>query len=183
MISYDEICAMAAPFDVAVVEKHEMTIDEVLKDVEKKTDFEGYVVHASKVVKVKTPWYLRNHRMLTQLRVRDVAEMVIDENIDDILGAIRREKLDDTEIRAIENKVLDQYYEMVDESESLYKMAKEKNMTAKDLALSIKGHKYFSLVMALFNEKDPYYSKAWKKLFLKDYSLDIVFCYAKDNVE
>lgn len=183
MIPYDDVCAMAAPFDVNVVEKHEMTIDDVLKDVEKKTDFEGYVIHADKLVKVKTPWYIRNHRMLTQLRVRDVAEMVIDETIDDILGAIHREKLDDTEIRSIESKVLDQYYEMIDETERLYTMAKDKNMSAKELAMSIKGHKYFSLVMSLFNGKDPYYNKAWKKMFLKDYSLDIVFCYSKDNVE
>lgn len=59
--------------------------DTFKNDLEHKTLFEGYVLkfNNGERIKVKSAWYIMLHRLVTFVNEQDVAQMVIDETIDD----------------------------------------------------------------------------------------------------
>ena len=140
-------------------------------------DFEGYVIrHPNGLwTKAKSNWYLINHRLMTELRERDIALAVADECVDDIKSAVTAQGLSIDPILEIEQRVIGQLEALIKHSESLLDLIKAEP-TQKDAALKYKHHPYFSLAMILYKDKEPNYVDFWKKHYLKvDYSLKVVY--------
>lgn len=90
--SYLDVNSFASEWDLKVAETMDISFDDVLSSIDSRDDIEGFVLHFSdgQMMKVKTSWYLKNHRLLTQ----DVAAThflvgcVLDDTIDDVLSAV-----------------------------------------------------------------------------------------------
>ena len=147
---------------------------EELNDV---VDFEGYVIrHPNGLwTKAKSNWYLINHRIMTELRERDIAIAVADECVDDIKSAVTAQGLSIDPILEIEQRVIGQLEALIKHSEALFDLIKAEP-TQKDAALKYKNDRYFALAMILYKDKEPNYVDFWKKHHLKvDYSLKVVY--------
>jgi hypothetical protein len=125
--------------------------------------------------KIKTEWYIRNHRAQTELRERDVADMVVDETIDDIKSALALDGFDLTPIEEIETRVSNELGELIScvNEEIAVFIADKTNF--KQIAQDYKDHKLFGLIMSLVRGKEPDYKKFWVQNFREAYSLKGVY--------
>jgi RNA ligase len=147
---------------------------------------EGWVFkfNDGRMVKVKTQWYLRLHRMMTFLRERDIAGLVINEQLDDVKSQLVQEGIDITQVLAIEKRVNDElsaiYHVLSDVG------AKLTGMTSKDAALFLGAqggrHQYFSLLMAQHRGIDPDVKDWFIKHRLMTYSLTQLVMKGDDEI-
>lgn len=173
-----EICvALAGRFDVEVIDRHECDPMQLLETLKHAVCMEGFIIHHrdGMKTKVKCPWYVTNHRIMTELRERDVALAVVDEAIDDMKAVLVEQGKDLAVIQPIEDSVIYQLESIVLEVQQLceqFKLLPSK----KDIALTHGKHPLFKLAVELHEGKDPDYKKYWKKHYLRvDYSLRIVY--------
>ena len=141
---------------------------------------EGWVLYnplINELYKVKTDWYLQQHKLRTQMRVRDVAEMAALEKLDDVKSLVTAAGLDLGKIEAIEKSVSDRISSIIFQVEDTAEVEKERGLTAKDMALAWRDtHPYFGLVMHKFNGKEPDYIGYFMKHILKQqYGLNAVY--------
>lgn len=175
--NHNTLAVWADCFNVEVIQKFDLTLQECLQQVETLENFEGWClrdVETGFYVKVKTSWYLRNHRAQTELRVRDVADMVIDETLDDIKAALTLDGFDLTPIETIEHDVVSQLSYLRETTESLVESVKDKS-DFKVIANTFKDHAYFGLIMTSVRGKEPDYKKFWKSNFRENYSLKCIY--------
>ena len=164
-------------FHLSIVRKFGMISLPTLKSqMETKTDFEGYVISfANNIrVKMKTAWYMRLHHAKTDLRVRDVAEMCMDETIDDVKSVCAGAGLSLEPIEEIERQVAADLMQIVDETESLFGWIRMQE-SRKEAAIKFRGNMCFGLAMKLLDGSEPDYKKFWKTNYLKAYSLRNVY--------
>lgn len=160
--------------DVPIVDEYDaesLDVDSLLKSLETEENKEGYILmfDDGNMVKGKTAWYLQLHRTIVFVRERDIAEMVVNETVDDYKSylAISGKTLD--KVIEIEHRVLEEIRKIeqqVDEAFSLIKHMTDR----KEAALSIKGHPMFKAAMNLFNGKeydvkDHFFKYVWKEKF------------------
>jgi RNA ligase len=133
------------------------------------------------MVKVKTEQYLKLHRAMTFLRERDVAQLVIDETIDDLKSQLVAEGVNIDEILAIEKRVVER---MIDITNSIYSVYEaDKTLLKKDFAIKHKEHKYFGLLMSLMSGKELSIKDYFEKNILKqEFSLRQLSMVPKDPV-
>lgn len=177
-IDQDMVDLIAKDYGIKTTSIFNKTKDKLLSDVQNLKDFEGYVIHFKngQIVKLKTNWYLENHRLHTELRVRDVAEMVINETIDDCKSMVVLAGLDINEIVNIESQVIAELYKLRTEVDSIYNTdVVINNLSIKDIALKNKSNPLFTLIMQRVRDMEPKYSDYWKKHFLSKYSLQCLF--------
>lgn len=129
---------------------------------------EGWVIQFNNgdMVKLKTEEYLISHRLVTFVRERDVAEMVLNENLDDVKSAMLERNISLDKLYAVEHRVLMLLREMENEVEEIY--AVDKNLSRKDFAMKHKGNKYFGLIMQRYSDQEPDYVKYFKVHLLKE---------------
>lgn len=133
---------------------------------------EGWIVQFAngEMVKVKTEWYLKRHRAMTFLRERDIAQLVLDEGLDDLKSLLVSEGVKIDEILKIEARVLHDLREVAMSVDLVYE--EDKGMSRKDFAIKHNGHKHFGLLMAKFIGKEPSFKDYFERNLLKDnYSL------------
>lgn len=133
---------------------------------------EGWIVQFAdgEMVKVKTEWYLKRHRAMTFLRERDIAQLVLDEGLDDLKSLLVSEGVNIDEILKIEARVLHDLREVAMSVDMIYE--EDKGMARKDFAIKHTGHKHFGLLMAKFVGKEPSFKDYFERNLLKDnYSL------------
>lgn len=150
---------------------------QMLNELDSQVDFEGYVIrHPDGMwTKAKSKWYLINHRIMTEIRERDIALAVAEECIDDIKSSIVAQGMDITPVLEIEQRVVEQLKLIIEGTELLCTLIKAQP-TQKDAALKYKDNVFFSLAMLLSRDKEPNYVDFWKKHSLKvDYSLRVVY--------
>ena len=162
-------------YDIPVVERYlGKTWESIASDVETMTDFEGYVLvlDDGKRVKIKTNWYKIQHKLNTEVRERDIAELVIDETLDDFISDITDpDKIE--KIREIESKVVDEVSMLREKVETI---AKElSGISIKDVAIFYSNHTLFSLIIREIKNQEPDYVRYWKKFFLPNYSIKALF--------
>jgi len=139
---------------------------------------EGVVVQfkSGLVVKAKTAWYLRQHRVQTELRERDVAEMAADEKLDDVKSAISEAGLELALVEDIERRVAADINTVRNEVLKVVANAKLANIqTPKEMAIRYKGHIWFGLIMNEFRGLETDYVSHFKKNMLATYSLRCVY--------
>ena len=180
---HETVRALGDHHGCTVIPQLEMTWEEIQCSIENDKGIEGYVLllTAGRRVKYKTAWYLSMHRTMTELRARDVAEAVVNETVDDLKSLVASQGKSITPIEAIEDQV----------AHELQWLRNEVNMavqsyvgeTFKDIALSLKGNRLFSLIMSELRGKEPNYIDFWKRNFLKSYSLRVIYnpSFSKDE--
>jgi T4 RnlA family RNA ligase len=177
----EDVEIISGMYQVDLVELHPLKslgveMKNLLEDMKSQKNFEGYVIHfleSDLFVKVKTPWYLLEHMVRTDLRFRDVAKLVIEEMIDDMKSRVSLAGLNLSPIEKIESQVVSELLSIEKTIEE--KVLENKGKTFKEAAESLKGFKYFSQVMSVLREKNVDIKDIWKKEFLKNYSLVCVY--------
>lgn len=150
--------------------------DEMIAELETVRNFEGWVVRHKNGMwtKAKSKWYLINHRIMTEMRERDIALAVIEETVDDIKSMIVTEGKGITPILEIENRVVKQLESIMLETEAL--AAKLKATTSRKEAAEYRHEKYFGLAILMYDGKEPDYKKYFVKNCLKvDFSLRVIY--------
>jgi len=120
---------------------------------------EGVQFENGDMVKVKTKWYLERHRAMTFLRERDIAEMVVNESVDDLKALLVAEGVDIGEILALEKKVVNDLLGVKIAAEQLQDMS-DWQLDRKSFAIKHAGTPLFGLRMTKFLGKEPDY-KDW----------------------
>lgn len=143
---------------IRTAKKVEMDYRDTMSSLDSE-ELEGYVLHFDdgQMVKVKTPWYLKNHRLLTVdvQSTNFIINCILDETIDDLISNIPEDQFETIDrIKNIREKVVDFI---------LCKYDKIKNILGnydgdkKTFALSIKDDEDFHLIMqSLKNPTDEF---------------------------
>ena len=174
-LPYDNISGLYAMDDweskVKAVRRYDLSWDQICQSVEKDSGIEGYVLllKDGRRVKYKTAWYLSQHRLLTDVRIRDIAEAVVDETLDDFKSSYQDNGYLIDDIEKIENQVVDELWRIRSEVNTV--VQGWIGETFKDAAIALKGSPLFSLIMSELRGKEPNYIKYWKENYLKNYSL------------
>ncbi len=108
----EELAQLASKYDIPVnspVHGRELDLPELLKSLNTVEGIEGYVIQFEngEMVKVKTKWYVNLHHAVTFVRERDIARMVVEEQIDDYIAfvALNAPDADLTHIRYINDTI------------------------------------------------------------------------------
>ena len=133
---------------------------------------EGWVVQfeSGDMVKVKTDFYLKRHRAMTFLRERDIAELVLDEGLDDLKSLLVGEGVDISQILKIEQEVINDINQVSSWVDKV--ISEDGKMERKDFALKyMASHNefgWFGLLMCKYSGKEPNYKDWYRKNVLKD---------------
>jgi RNA ligase len=144
----------------------------MLEAAKTREGIEGWVVQFENgdMVKVKTDWYLKRHHAMTFLRERDIAQLVLDESLDDMKSLLVSEGVNINEILEIEERVLHDLREIALTVDMIY--SEDKNLPRKDFAIKHSSHKYFGMLMAKYSGKEPSFKDYFARNVLKNnYSL------------
>ena len=173
---YAEMALLAETFNVKCIKAFPlMTYSELAEQMKTIEDFEGYVLRfdgygMTQLNKQKSDWYFRMHRVKTDLRERDVADMCIEETLDDVKSVITAAGLSLAPIEEIENRISLQISDVVVQVKLLLNAALKMD-NRKDVALAYKDHPLFGLLMNAYIGKEPDYKKYWVRNFRDGYNL------------
>lgn len=174
-LSWVYLEALVAPFEIPTVKKYDMSWEELMHDVEHAVGIEGYVLvlEDGRRVKLKTAWYLEMHHTMTELRERDVVEAVLNETVDDMKSLLTSQGKDLAPIEEIEKQVAEEIMVIREEVKKIVCARKFKSI--RDVAIEMKGHPMFSLIMSEIRGKEANYSDYWKRNRLQDFSLRCIY--------
>jgi RNA ligase len=159
-------------FNVPVVNRHKMMMEQVLDSLETMEYAEGYVVQFmdGDMVKMKCPWYTRLHRSITFLRERDIAVLAVNEQLDDMKQHMREVGITLEKVEAVEARLKGILLGIQSEIEALYEG--DKHLDKKSFAMKNSKHPLFGLAMNLYNgasfNLNEWYAKSRLK---KDFGL------------
>lgn len=160
-------------YRIPMTQKFELNKEELLNSLETLKNFEGYAAYfkdINKLIKFKTDWYKSLHHAMTVVTERHIAEMIINETIDDfksnLTNLIGPDEL--VKIENIETSVISDLSCIIDDVESIIIEEKLLEKSFKDVALEYKNHKYFSLIMTSVRGKEPNYKDYFMKYIFKN---------------
>ena len=167
-------------YNIPLVKKFDYTLDQAIEAC-KQGGIEGFVVQFEDgdMVKIKTKWYCERHRVISFLRERDIAELVLDEKLDDVKSIFNELGIDLGIISKIESKVKGYLIEISENVDKVYK--EDRQLSRKDFAIKNLKNPYFSLLMEKFSQKEPDFIDFYRKNRLKsDFGLEDV-CSQKED--
>lgn len=125
---------------------------------------EGWVFQfaSGEMVKLKTKWYIARHHAMTFIRERDIAQLAVDEQLDDMKAMLVTENVDIGEILEIEKNVMNDLKKIYAEVKALAESHPE--MDRREFAIAFGKEKLFKLVMQQRYGREP----AVKEYFMKD---------------
>lgn len=131
-----------------------LSLENALASLENMEGREGYVIQFKNgdMLKVKCPWYLRLHHSITFLRERDIAWLAINEELDDVKGALVEAGIDLSGVDEVEARLKGILSSLLDEIETVY--AGCKDMDRKSFALANKAHPLFGMLMQRYLGKE-----------------------------
>jgi T4 RnlA family RNA ligase len=156
---------------IEVVDIIEKSYQEIRNSLDSMTDIEGYIImfKSGEIVKLKTPWYLSLHHNVTFTNQRQVAEMVLNETIDDYKSYLSMVGASQDVVISIENRVIHALDSIERHVISMYDHLKEQyGDDRKQWAMAANKHEYFKLIMDKFSGKEVDYKAFYLKNFLKD---------------
>jgi T4 RnlA family RNA ligase len=176
-MNWDDVVGLAKRFSVKPIDViTDMSLDDILDHGRNVEGVEGWVIwwpESNVRVKLKTEWYLKRHHAVTELRMRDVAEMVLDEKIDDLKSFLFSIGKEVDRVEAIEREVTQALAGYRSQVEAI--VEKFKHLSVKDFAVKFNGHALFSLLMQQFKGQEPNYKQYWKKHELRRYPIDTIY--------
>lgn len=170
---------IGADYGIPTVDEYDpsqFTPGSLLHSMEFDTGKEGYVIEfdGGQMVKAKTQWYIDLHRTIVFVRERDIAEMVVNETVDDYKSALSLsgESLD--AVNGIEQRVLEEFRKIELQAEEAFALIKD-CPDRKTAAMKMKDHPWFSAAMKLYNGKEFDVKEYFLKNVLKEkFSLEQV---------
>ena len=133
---------------------------------------EGWVLFVDgKRVKMKTEWYLKRHRLM-DVRVRDVADMTVNETLDDLMADMIQAGKDLDQIRIIQRSVIGELLELNNRSNAAFELVR--NMPSrKDQAVFLQKNApdMMAAVMAKIDGKLDKHDRVVKKLWADNHRL------------
>ena len=180
-LSRHEIEAIAEEWNVPIVATfnelyNEQGITPFKDQIENATFIEGFVVQFNdgEMLKMKTLWYLSLHHTVTFTTEKNIAEMVLDNTVDDFKSYCNW--ADNTalydKVCEIETRVVSTLNEIIDTVDDT--VANCNCETPKEFALTYQDHIYFHLLIAKFRGLKPDYAKFFKTNHLFEYSTECV---------
>lgn len=150
----------------------------LLKEAAEKTEgVEGWIIQFKdgNMVKLKTVWYVKLHHSVVFTRWRDIARSVCADQSDDLKGAFALVGRSIEPILQVERKV-NAYIITTKNAVELHAYnGIALNRTPKDMALALREHPLFSLIMREFRGANVDYMEHYVKHQLElDWSLDVV---------
>lgn len=141
---------LIAAYGVPLAPVHNVTLAEALASLETMQEQEGYVAQfdCGDMVKIKCPWYQRLHRSITFLRERNIAELALNEQLDDVKDALNEVGVDLSEVNDIEARLKNALTGILDEVDDIWSECKE--LDRKSYAIKNQKHPYFSLLMSRY---------------------------------
>ncbi len=153
--------------------------EKILETAKTKEGVEGWVLYDStlnELYKIKTAWYLQQHRVRTQMRERDVAELAALERLDDVKSIVSAAGLDLSKIEVIEKSVSSDISFVRSEVENFVQVGQTLGLDIKGMALNFQNHLLKSLILRTFKGQPVSYVEYFLKNILKEkYSLKNVY--------
>lgn len=145
------------------------TAGSLMNSLELDQDKEGYVImfEDGSMMKGKTQWYLQLHRTIVFVRERDIAEMVVNETVDDYKSFLSMSGQSLDKVNGIEHRVLEEIRKIEDAVDAAFSLIKHLT-DRKEAAMTVKGHPFFSAAMNKFNGKEYDVKEHFLKFILKD---------------
>jgi putative RNA ligase len=151
--------------DFGKVGGYTLDVEKILHAAETRENIEGWVIQFDdgEMVKLKTAWYLARHKAMTFLRERDIALMVLEEQLDDLKSLLVGEGVDIQEVLKIEQSVLDDV-RGIERGVKSIAAAEDFKMPRKDFVFKHRATAgpYFGMLMALYSGKEPDYKDYFK---------------------
>lgn len=154
-----------------------VSFDKLKAAAETRAGIEGWIIQFENgdMVKLKTRWYVDLHHAVTFTRWRDIARTVADDKADDLKGAFALTGRSIEPILKVEREIKAKLQVVQNAVELHVGNGRALNRTAKDMALALKEHELFGLIMTLFRDKEPDYMAWYVKNHLEsDYGLEVV---------
>lgn len=169
-LSRPDLAVFSAGFKVPLVEEFDGygSFAELVERAGVAEGIEGWVVQMDdgEMVKLKTAWYLKRHRAMTFLRERDIAQLVLDEGLDDLKSMLVGDGVDIEPILTVENRVLTELREIASTVESDY--LADASLDRKSFAIKHKQHPYFGLLMSRYSGKEPPFKDHFGRHLLRE---------------
>lgn len=159
---------MIKTFDIPMVNKVDLTLQELFDSLESMQNMEGYVVQFSNgdMVKIKCGWYSRLHRSITFLRERDIATLAINEELDDMKRHMTEVGIDLAKVEEVESRLKAILAGIASEVEETAKLGSE--LSRKEFALMHNKNPLFGLIMKCYLGEEVDYLSWYSKNRLKD---------------
>lgn len=156
-------------FNIDVIETISGNPQELFKNLEIIEGIEGYIFQFAdgNMIKAKTSWYLELHRNCVFPSYRSLAEMVLNETIDDYKSYLTQVGASHKTVNKIEHQIVTEMNEIEVEVEKLYEL--NKHLERKEVAIANKDHPYFGLLMQKYSGKEPDVKKFYISKYLKEH--------------
>lgn len=161
---------ISAMFLIPLVDEYSHDWSWFEDQIENSEGIEGFVFQFEdgSMVKYKTKWYLNLHGLVTFKSERDIAEMILTENIDDYKSYLY--SVEDIEllqkISEIEQIITTDLVQIEEEVEK--NVNENKHLSRKDFAIKFKDHKFFSLIINMYLDNEVNIKEFYYKNFFKD---------------
>jgi RNA ligase len=144
---------------------------------ETRTGVEGWIIQADdgQMWKIKTKWYCDLHHSVTFTRYRDVARVVLEDKSDDLKAAFAMTGRSIQPIVDIENRI-NRELNIIQTAVELHAgNGRVLERTAKDMALALREHALFGLIMRAFRGQEVDYREWYVKNKLdENWSLEVI---------
>lgn len=153
---------------IPVVERMGIDAKEAIASLETMTNCEGYVIQFANgdMCKLKCPWYRRLHRSITFLRERNIAELALCGELDDVKQSLVEAGVDLTAVLEVETRVKDALVSITEQVDAIY--AEGNGLDRKSYAIKNKDHPLFSLAMSRYIGKELEVSDWYRKHRLRE---------------
>lgn len=145
-----------------------LTLAGALDQLETLQEREGYVFQFldGAMVKAKCAWYRRLHRSITFLRERNIAELALNEELDDVKGSLIEAGVDLAAVLAVESRLKDILVRITDEVDAIW--SADKALDRKSYAIKNREHPYFGMLMSRYIGRDIELKDWYTKHRLRD---------------
>ena len=145
-----------------------ITLAGALDHLETAQDFEGYVFQFrdGTLVKAKCAWYRRLHRSITFLRERNIAELALNEELDDVKGSLAEAGIDLAAVLEVESRLKKILIDITDEVEAVYTASA--SLDRKSFAIKNREHPYFGMIMSRYIGRDIELKEWYRKRRLSE---------------
>jgi RNA ligase len=149
-----------------------------------KEGIEGWIIQADdgQMWKIKTQWYVKLHHAVTFTRWRDIARTVLDDKSDDLKAAFALTGRAIQPILEVEFKIGQRIKFAREASRQIVDVFKSTGADAKTVALSLKDHEHFGVIMQTWRGREVDWFAWYTKNHLKsDWGLEVVGTVTEDQ--
>lgn len=168
-LNQKELDSWAELFSLTLVENSTEfnSFEEYIAAAKTREGIEGWVFQddTGDMFKVKTDWYMARHRAMTFFRERDIAELILKEQLDDVKAMLVGDGIDIEVIEKIEEKFNRIMSSLISSVEEHYK--ENKHLAPRDIAAKVVTLPMSKLIMSRYNNKPVDYTTYFQRKILK----------------